>query len=655
MNRADTTETELNVPRAVYQVVQRTDNLSLVLLDAGIVAVAWLLAFVAGFESAVPHDVRSYSLLVIGIPVVIQVVGPSAGRPLRPGLALRLGRGGRPGHRRWPSAWRPRQRRARGARPVRGHRPPAVHRAAGRGAAHPARAAAASGSRPGCSPLERQRGRECQVRARAHRRRRGPGCRPGLRARRTRSPAGTSRSSGFVDDDSRPAAPVGPRPAGARHHRTTSSASAQRTRIDRILIALPEPRRERTKPIIDRALRTDAQVKVLRPTRRRRRRVAAEHPRPRPHRPPRPRARPGRLRRHRRLPRGRHRARHRRRRLDRQRDRPPGGPLQPGAPAPPRPRRDPPPRGRRRPARRGRAVLADIRDRDRLDGALRAHAPDVVFHAAAHKHVPILERTPRRPPAPTCSAPGRSPTRPPTTAASASCTSPPTRPPIPCSVMGATKRAAEHVVLAVGRRTTSRSPPCASATCSAAAAAWCRPSSARSSRGARSRSPSPEMTRYFMTIPEAVSLVLQAGAMADEGASLPARHGRAGVDHRAGPPDDPPRRAPPRRGHRDRDHRHPSRRAAARAAARRRRDPRARRPPVDLRAPTEGRASIGKAWCARWTSSNYLAVVTTRQRAESIDDLLRSCGVDVRALIPGDDARPRPRGDGPRLRDDASS
>ena len=39
--------------------------------------------------------------------------------------------------------------------------------------------------------------------------------------------------------------------------------------------------------------------------------------------------------------------------------------------------------------------------------------------------------------------------------------------------------------------TSSRSRPFASATCSAAAAAWCRPSSARSSRAVRSRSPTP--------------------------------------------------------------------------------------------------------------------------------------------------------------------
>ncbi|MGI9120001.1 MAG: polysaccharide biosynthesis protein [Acidimicrobiales bacterium] len=39
-------------------------------------------------------------------------------------------------------------------------------------------------------------------------------------------------------------------------------------------------------------------------------------------------------------------------------------------------------------------VLADIRDADGILEIFRRHRPEVVFHAAAHKHVPILERFP---------------------------------------------------------------------------------------------------------------------------------------------------------------------------------------------------------------------------------------------------------------------
>ena len=40
------------------------------------------------------------------------------------------------------------------------------------------------------------------------------------------------------------------------------------------------------------------------------------------------------------------------------------------------------------------AVLADIRDRPRIRAIFERYRPHVVFHAAAHKHVPILERHP---------------------------------------------------------------------------------------------------------------------------------------------------------------------------------------------------------------------------------------------------------------------
>jgi FlaA1/EpsC-like NDP-sugar epimerase len=39
-------------------------------------------------------------------------------------------------------------------------------------------------------------------------------------------------------------------------------------------------------------------------------------------------------------------------------------------------------------------VLCDVRDRDRVLDVFERHAPDVVFHAAAHKHVPLMEENP---------------------------------------------------------------------------------------------------------------------------------------------------------------------------------------------------------------------------------------------------------------------
>ena len=45
-------------------------------------------------------------------------------------------------------------------------------------------------------------------------------------------------------------------------------------------------------------------------------------------------------------------------------------------------------------AERVRGVLADVRDRERIFAIFHRHEPDVIFHAAAHKHVPVLEEYP---------------------------------------------------------------------------------------------------------------------------------------------------------------------------------------------------------------------------------------------------------------------
>jgi FlaA1/EpsC-like NDP-sugar epimerase len=40
------------------------------------------------------------------------------------------------------------------------------------------------------------------------------------------------------------------------------------------------------------------------------------------------------------------------------------------------------------------AVIGDMTDRRRVDEVMAAHRPDIVFHAAAHKHVPLMESNP---------------------------------------------------------------------------------------------------------------------------------------------------------------------------------------------------------------------------------------------------------------------
>jgi dTDP-4-amino-4,6-dideoxygalactose transaminase/nucleoside-diphosphate-sugar epimerase len=162
-------------------------------------------------------------------------------------------------------------------------------------------------------------------------------------------------------------------------------------------------------------------------------------------------------------------------------------------------------------------VLLDLRDRERVVALLERTRPQVVFHAAAHKHVPILEHHAEQ--AATVNVLST------WWLAEASahngcehfvCLST-DKAADPCSVMGATKRAAEHIVVGVGEH---HDLPFAAV----------RFGNVLGSRGSVVPTflrqileggpvtvTSEEMTRYFMTVPEAVSLVLQAGAMADGG------------------------------------------------------------------------------------------------------------------------------------------
>src|SRR3990172_4312449 len=39
-------------------------------------------------------------------------------------------------------------------------------------------------------------------------------------------------------------------------------------------------------------------------------------------------------------------------------------------------------------------IIADIRNAQRLDSVFKTHQPQIVFHAAAHKHVPLMEANP---------------------------------------------------------------------------------------------------------------------------------------------------------------------------------------------------------------------------------------------------------------------
>lgn len=159
-------------------------------------------------------------------------------------------------------------------------------------------------------------------------------------------------------------------------------------------------------------------------------------------------------------------------------------------------------------------AVVDVKDESAIDCIFRVYRPAVVFHAAAHKHVPLMEISP--PEAIKNNVLG---TRVVAGAADrygskAFILISTDKAVNPTSIMGASKRVAEMVLQEVARK---------SKTCFAAV----RFGNVLGSRGSvvplfqrqiAEGGPvtvtHPEMTRYFMTIPEAAQLVIQAGALA---------------------------------------------------------------------------------------------------------------------------------------------
>jgi FlaA1/EpsC-like NDP-sugar epimerase len=158
-------------------------------------------------------------------------------------------------------------------------------------------------------------------------------------------------------------------------------------------------------------------------------------------------------------------------------------------------------------------VIADVRDRKRMGAIFRTHKPHAVFHAAAHKHVPLMEENVIE--AITNNVFGTMNVV--DAALEAGCehfvfisTDKAVR---PTSVMGATKRVAELIVqrAALKHERNFVSVRFGNVLGSRGSVV---PTFLRQIRaGGPVTVTHPEMQRYFMTIPEAVQLVLQAGAL----------------------------------------------------------------------------------------------------------------------------------------------
>jgi len=169
------------------------------------------------------------------------------------------------------------------------------------------------------------------------------------------------------------------------------------------------------------------------------------------------------------------------------------------------------------PAVRCEAIIADIRDRQRIGQIFARVRPAVVFHAAAHKHVPLMEDNPEE--AITNNVVG---TRNVVEAAiehgverlvqisTDKAVS-------PTSVMGASKRIAELIVQQAARRSGRAFVSVRFGNVLGSRDSVVNTFKKQIERGGPVTVTHPQMTRFFMTIPEAVHLVLQAGGLGTGG------------------------------------------------------------------------------------------------------------------------------------------
>jgi FlaA1/EpsC-like NDP-sugar epimerase len=164
-------------------------------------------------------------------------------------------------------------------------------------------------------------------------------------------------------------------------------------------------------------------------------------------------------------------------------------------------------------------IIADVTDNTRILSVLRDHRPDIIFHAAAHKHVPLMEENP-------CEAVKNNVRGTRLLAEAAELYGvdrfiliSTDKAVNPTSVMGASKRVAELVVQSQARGSGTSFSTVRFGNVLGSNGSVVPRFMDQIKRGGPVTITHPDMRRFFMLIPEAVQLVLHAAAQAESGAT----------------------------------------------------------------------------------------------------------------------------------------
>ncbi|MGN7401553.1 polysaccharide biosynthesis protein [Cytobacillus praedii] len=162
-------------------------------------------------------------------------------------------------------------------------------------------------------------------------------------------------------------------------------------------------------------------------------------------------------------------------------------------------------------------VIADIQDERKMNRVMGQHSPDVVYHAAAHKHVPLMEQNPEE-------AVKNNMIGTLNVAMAASIHHVSTFVMVssdkavnPTSVMGATKRLAEMIIQDMNQKSQTKFLTVRFGNVLGSRGSVIPLFKKQIKEGGPVTVTHPDMVRYFMTIPEASRLVIQAGSLANGG------------------------------------------------------------------------------------------------------------------------------------------